>query len=187
MRRLTVATDRSRGAASKLPYGIGSSEKCFEDSGEKVSRRCAVCHKSAHRAHGDRTERTSVQRDESSTMTANIKMAKPAQSIDDQLPEHMIPSPFHPWPEAGFRTLAEPIPEPIVNLVAWAPGPCIATDFHGPGATVLGSALRSGVIVGGIAGCVSLLLNVIGSVACPRSYFDPRRGDVEMKSIENGA
>jgi hypothetical protein len=67
-------------------------------------------------------------------MTAKTHAAEPASGIDQQLPDEMLPSPFRPWPEAGFRVL-----------------PC----------------LKSGALLGGIAGCVSLLMNVIGSAAWP--------------------
>ncbi len=67
-------------------------------------------------------------------MTTDTQLAESAPSLDDQLPDEMLPLPLRPWPEAGFRVL-----------------PC----------------LKTGAVLGGIAGCVSLLLNVIGSVAWP--------------------
>jgi hypothetical protein len=70
----------------------------------------------------------------SETMTTETHLDKPAPGLDDQLPDEMLPLPFQPWPEAGFRVL-----------------PC----------------LRTGALLGGVAGSVSLLVNVIGSVAWP--------------------
>lgn len=67
-------------------------------------------------------------------MGTKAQMSKPAANVDSQLPDEMLPTPFHPWPEAGFRPLKR---------------------------------LQVGAVLGGLAGCVSLLLNVIGSVAWP--------------------
>ena len=67
-------------------------------------------------------------------MSTKTHLAEPAPSLDDQLPDEMLPLPFQPWPEASFRVL-----------------PC----------------LRTGALLGGVAGSVSLLVNVIGSVAWP--------------------
>lgn len=69
-------------------------------------------------------------------MATNAQSSKPTGNVDSQLPTEMLPMPFHPWPETGFRR--------------W-------------------ERFRAGAIMGGIAGCVSLLLNVIGSVAWPVS------------------
>lgn len=67
-------------------------------------------------------------------MATKAETSKPVADVGGQLPDEMLPTPFHPWPEAGFRPLRRP---------------------------------QVGAILGGLAGCVSLLLNVIGSVAWP--------------------
>lgn len=67
-------------------------------------------------------------------MGTKAQVSKPAADVASQLPDEMLPTPFHPWPEAGFRPLKR---------------------------------LQVGAVLGGLAGCVSLLFNVIGSVAWP--------------------
>src|SRR5690349_2236449 len=61
-----------------------------------------------------------------------VSSDRAVETLNNPLPDQIIPARFRPWPERGYDLLRH---------------------------------IRIGALLGGIAGCTSLMINVIGSVA----------------------